>query len=132
MANEKSFIPGLKLNKVVNIIKNVVTFELRDYTQEGIFTVIDTFGVEPIQDLNAKAILHGYSQKVGDANASVKGAKAKFDASRGEYDRMIRENSWYKIPSDTKTPKVNLSIAIQALMAAGKTETEAKTLLGVV
>ena len=98
----KSFTPGLKLSKATNMIKNVVTFELRDYTEEGIFTVTESFDVEPLEKLNAKALLHGYSQKVGDANASVKGAKAKYDASRNEYDRMILEDSWNKISRSTK------------------------------
>ena len=125
----KSFTPGLKLSKSINMIKNMITFELRDYTQEGIFTVTESFDAEPIENLNAKALLHGYSQKIGDANASVKGAKAKFDTSHNEYDRMIREDSWNKISSSTKTPKVSLDKVMKALMAAGLTEEEAKIAL---
>ena len=114
---------GQKITKVINLDLKSIVFSVRDYIKEDEFTTIKEFTVYT-KDLEGNlpqhAMIHGLSQKVGDAGASDKGtaALAKFDKMETEWKRIKEEKSWNKKSRSGSGPKIKVVDMVKVLADA--------------
>ena len=114
---------GQKITKVINPDLKSIVFSVRDYTEENTFTVIKEFTVwaEDLEgNLPQHAMMHGLSQKVGDAGASEKGTSTmvKFNKMLDEWSRIKEEKSWNKKSRSGSGPKVKVIDMVKVLANA--------------
>lgn len=131
----------LKMQKTLNLAKGTITLSLINGTTEPAtratgqmyekFTATNTLEsiefnpVDFPDELKLHAQLHGWSQKLGDVNASIKGAQLKYNASVKEAQRLLDEKTWNKVGKTTEL-KVKISDIVAKLMEGGKTQEEAE------
>jgi hypothetical protein len=135
-----------KLYKDLNLSLGVVNFELYTVEKTEIdgkavtkkLEKINNFVVNPadlgdlpdnILPIHYQAMLHGLSQKIGDCNAAIKGARKKFEASKAEWDRMVTEKTWNKA-SRTAEPKIKVSSVVERLREKGFSDEEIQSIVG--
>ena len=124
----KSFTPGIKITRIDNDNYQGYTWELRDYTKEEIFTVLDTVKVSI--DLIPKELIpaflaYGVKQKWDDQKAPYKVIKEKFSALK-TYAKTVFDDGLFNKKKSAKVKDPTWVVFFIAAKEGTLSESEAR------